>query len=143
ATTPIHVAKLLRVADEIVYCFDGDAAGRKAAWRALEVTLPVAPDNKPIKFLFLPDGEDPDTYIRKQGKEQFEQLTTHAETLSQFLLSDLRAQFNLDTGEGRAQFVSAARPYVQKLTAPILRIQLINAVAEFGKISQDEIRGLL
>ena len=143
ATTPVHVAKLLRLANEIVYCFDGDAAGRKAAWRALEVTLPVAPDNKPIKFLFLPDGEDPDTYVRKHGKEQFERLVDSAETLSQFLLSELRAQFNLETGEGRAQFVSAAKPYVQKLTAPILRIQLINAVAELGRISEDDIRSLM
>jgi DNA primase len=143
ATTPVHVAKLLRLTDEIVYCFDGDAAGRKAAWRALEVSLPVAPDNKPIKFLFLPEGEDPDTYVRKQGKERFEELVRGAETLSQFLLSELRSQSNLETGEGRSRFVSAAKTYVQRVTAPILRIQLINAVAELGRISPDEIRQLL
>jgi DNA primase len=143
ATTPIHVAKLLRLTDEIVYSFDGDAAGRKAAWRALENTLPVAPDNKPIKFLFLPDGEDPDTYIRKHGKDKFEELVRHADTLSQFLLSELRAQFDLATPEGRAQFVSAAKPHLQKVTAPILRIQLVNAVAELGRVSEDEIRALL
>ncbi|HXJ50169.1 MAG TPA: DNA primase [Burkholderiales bacterium] len=143
ATTPIHVAKLLRLADEIVFCFDGDTAGRKAARRALEVGLPVAPDNKPIKFLFLPEGEDPDTYIRRHGKEQFESLVHSAETLSQFLLSELRSGSNLETGEGRSRFVSAAQPYIQKITAPILRIQLINAVAEIGKISQDDVRELL
>ena len=143
ATTPVHVAKLLRLTDEIVYCFDGDAAGRKAAWRALEVTAPVAPDNKPIKFLFLPEGEDPDTYIQKHGKEKFESLLARADTLSQFLLSELRSQFNLDTAEGRAQFVSAAKPYAQKVTAPILRIQLINSIAELGRISEDDIRRLM
>jgi DNA primase len=143
ATTPVHVAKLLRLADEIVFCFDGDTAGRKAAWRAVEISLPVAPDNKPIKFLFLPEGDDPDTYVRKHGKDQFEALVHGAETLSQFLLSELRSQSNLDTGEGRSRFVSAANAYVQKVTAPILRIQLINAVAELGRISQDEIRQLL
>jgi DNA primase len=143
ATTPIHVAKLLRLTDEIVYCFDGDAAGRKAAWRALEVTLPVAPDNKPIKFLFLPEAEDPDTYVRKHGKEKLEKLVGEAETLTQFLLSNLRSRFNMDTNEGRAQFVSSAKPYVQKVTAPILRIQLINAIAELGRISQSEIRQLM
>jgi DNA primase len=137
------VAKLLRLADEIVFCFDGDTAGRKAARRALEVGLPVAPDNKPIKFLFLPEGEDPDTYIRRHGKEQFESLVHSAETLSQFLLSELRSGSNLETGEGRSRFVSAAQPYIQKITAPILRIQLINAVAEIGKISQDDVRELL
>ena len=143
ATTPVHVAKLLRLADEIVYCFDGDAAGRKAAWRALENTLPVAPDNKPIKFLFLPEGEDPDTFVRTHGKEKFEQLVRRAETLSQFLLAELRSHFDLETGEGRAQFVSSAKPHLQKIAAPILRIQLINAVAELGKVSQEEIRELL
>jgi DNA primase len=142
ATTPVHVAKLLRLADEIVYSFDGDTAGRKAAWRALETTLPVAPDNKPIKFLFLPDGEDPDTYVRAHGKEKFEHLVRHAETLSEFLLGALRSQSNLETAEGRAHFVSSAKPYIQKITAPILRIQLVNAIAELGKISQEEIRQL-
>jgi len=72
ATTPVHVSKLLRLADELVFCFDGDAAGRKAAWRALEVSLPLAPDHKPIRFLFLPEGEDPDSYVRRHGKEVFE-----------------------------------------------------------------------
>ena len=143
ATTPVHVAKLLRLADEIVFCFDGDAAGRKAARRALEVSLPVAPDNKLIKFLFLPEGEDPDTYIRRHGKAQFERLVHSAETLSQFLLSELRSGSNLETGEGRSRFVSVAQPYIQKITAPILRIQLINAVAEIGKVSQDDVRELL
>src|SRR3954463_10244134 len=143
ATTPVHVAKLLRLADEIVFCFDGDAAGRKAAWRALEVSLPLAPDHKLIKFLFLPEGEDPDTYIRRYGKERFEGLVTSAETLSQFLLSELRSGSNLETGEGRSRFVSMAQPYIQKITAPILRIQLINAVAEIAKISQDDVRELL
>jgi len=143
ATTPVHVAKLLRLADEVVYCFDGDAAGRKAAWRALENTLPVAPDNKPVKFLFLPEGEDPDTYVRSQGKDKLEALVRNAETLSQFLIGELRSQCNLETGEGRAQLVSSARPHLQKITAPILRIQLINTVAELGRMAQEEVRQLL
>ncbi len=143
ATTAVHVAKLLRLTDEIVYCFDGDSAGRKAAWRALEVSLPVAPDNKPIKFLFLPDEEDPDSFIRKHGKDRFEDLVRRAETLSQFLLNELRSQSNLETGEGRSRFVSAAKGYIEKVAAPILRIQLINSVAELGRISQEEIRQLL
>src|SRR5258708_19257048 len=68
ATTPVHVSKLLRLADELVFSFDGDAAGRKAAWRALEVSLPLATDSKPIKFLFLPAGEDPDTSGGRPGR---------------------------------------------------------------------------
>ena len=143
ATTPIHVTKLLKLADELVFSFDGDAAGRKAAWRALEVSLQHAPDHKPIRFLFLPEGDDPDTYIRKNGKEAFEKLVAGAPTLSEFLLSELRAQANLATAEGRAAFIAAAKPHIQKLTAPALRIQVINAVAEVGRISEYEIRQLM
>ena len=143
ATTPVHVSKLLRYADELVFCFDGDTAGRKAAWRALEVSLPLAPDHKPVRFLFLPEGDDPDTYIRRRGKDGFESLLQEAETLSQFLLSELRSQSNLATPEGRAQFIASTKPYIQKLTAPALRIQLINAVAELARISEHEIRQLM
>jgi DNA primase len=143
ATTPVHVAKLLKLADELVFSFDGDAAGRKAAWRALEVCLPLAPDHKPVRFLFLPDGEDPDTYIRKQGKEAFEKLAREAQPLSQFLLGELASQSDLATPEGRAGFIALAKPHIQKLTAPALRIQLVNAVAELGKVSDYEIRQLM
>jgi DNA primase len=143
ATTPVHVAKLLRLADELVFCFDGDAAGRKAAWRALEVSLPLAPDPKPIRFLFLPEGEDPDTYVRKHGAEDFQRRVRGAETLSQFLLAQLRAECDLATPEGRARFVSIAKPHVQKITAPGLRLQLINEVAQLGRVADGEIERLL
>jgi DNA primase len=143
ATTPIHVAKLLRLTDEIVYSFDGDAAGRKAAWRALENTLPVAPDNKPIKFLFLPDGEDPDTYVRKHGKDKFEELVGSAQTLSGFLLAELRSQFDLETPEGRSGFLSAAKPHVQKVSAPALKLQVLKEVARLGGVTQDEAERIL
>ena len=143
ATTPVHVAKLLRLADELVFCFDGDAAGRKAAWRALEVSLPLAPDQKPIRFLFLPEGEDPDSYVRRQGKESFQRKVREAETLSQFLLAQLRAECDLATAEGRARLVSIAKPHVQKITAPALRLQLINEIAQLARIAEGEIDGLL
>jgi DNA primase len=143
ATTPIHVTKLLKLADELVFSFDGDAAGRKAAWRALEVCLPLAPDHKPVRFLFLPDGEDPDTYIRKHGKDAFEKLVREAQPLSRFLLGELSGQSDLETPEGRAGFLALAKPHIQKLTAPALRIQLINAVAELGQVSDYEIRQLM
>jgi DNA primase len=143
ATTPVHVSKLLRLADELVFCFDGDAAGRKAAWRALEVSLPLAPDNKPVRFLFLPDGEDPDTYVRKHGKDAFEARVGEAETLSQFLLAQLRADADMASPEGRAQFVSAAKPHIQKLAAPALRVQLVNAIGELARVSEPDIQRLL
>ncbi len=143
ATTPIHVGKLLRLADELVFCFDGDAAGRKAAWRALEVALPLAPDHKPIRFLFLPEGEDPDTYVRRHGNEGFEKLLRQAQTLSEFLLSQLRAESDLASAEGRAGFLARAKPHIQKLTAPALRVQLVNAVAEMARVSEPDIQRLM
>jgi len=143
ATTPEHVSKLLRFAEELVFCFDGDDAGRKAAWRALEVSLPLAPDHKPIRFLFLPDGEDPDTFVRKHGKEPFQRKLREAETLSQFLLAQLRAECDLATAEGRARLVSIAKPHIQKVTAPVLRLQVINEVAQLARIAEGEINGLL
>jgi DNA primase len=143
ATTPVHVSKLLRLADELVFCFDGDAAGRKAAWRALEVSLPLAPDHKPIRFLFLPEGEDPDSYVRRHGKEGFEARLRESETLSQFLLAQLRAECDLATAEGRARFVSLSKPHVQRLTAPALRLQLINEIAQLARVAEGEINALL
>jgi DNA primase len=143
ATTPIHVGKLLRLADELVFCFDGDAAGRKAAWRALEVALPLAPDHKPIRFLFLPDGEDPDTYVRRHGKAGFEKLLRQAQTLSDFLLAQLRSESDLASAEGRAGFLSRAKPHIQKLAAPALRVQLVNAVAEMARVSEPDIQRLM
>ena len=138
ATTPEHINKLLKLADEVVFCFDGDAAGRKAAWRALEVSLPLAPDNKPIRFLFLPDGEDPDSYIRKNGKDRFEQLVAHAQVLSEFLLAELRAGTEVQTAEGRSQFLAAAKPHIQRISAASLKLQLLKEVARLGGVTQEE-----
>jgi DNA primase len=144
ATTPVHVSKLLRLADEIVFCFDGDAAGRKAAWRALEVSLPLAPDHKPIRFLFLPEGEDPDSYVRKHGKDGWRKKLREAETLSQFLLAQLRAECDLGSPEGRARLASIAKPHIQKITAPQLRLQVASAVAQLAQFPEEVgISGLL
>jgi DNA primase len=115
ATTPFHVTKLLKLADELVFSFDGDAAGRKAAWRALEVSLPLLVDHKPVRFLFLPEGDDPDTFVRKHGKDAFEKQVGAAKTLSEFLIDELRQSADLNTNEGRAKFMSAAKPYLQKM----------------------------
>jgi DNA primase len=132
------VTKLLKLADELVFSFDGDAAGRKAAWRALEVSLPLAADHKPIRFLFLPEGEDPDSYIRKHGKEAFERLVPEAPLLSEFLLSELRSQSDLGSAEGRAGFVVAAKPHIQRLNAPTLKLQLVKEVARLAALDQAE-----
>jgi DNA primase len=138
ATTPVHVGKLLKLADELVFSFDGDAAGRKAAWRALEVSLALARDDKPIRFLFLPDGDDPDTYIRKHGKEAFERLANEAQLLSEFLLAELRSQSDVRSAEGRSRFLVAARPHIQKISANSLKLQLVKEVARLGGVTQEE-----
>src|SRR3989440_8318160 len=143
ATTPVHVSKLLRFADEIVFCFDGDAAGRKAAWRALGVSLPLAPDHKPIRFLFLPEGDDPDSYVRKHGREGWRRKLREAETLSQFLIAQLTAECGLSTAEGKARFISIAKPHVQKVAAPALRLQLTNEIAQLARVAEGEIDRLL
>jgi DNA primase len=143
ATTPEHVTKLLRLADELVFSFDGDNAGRKAAWRALEVSIPLASDAKPIRFLFLPAEHDPDSYIREHGKEAFEQLVRSAPTLSEFLISELRSQHNLDAPEGRAGFLAAARPYLEKVGAQLLRLQLVREFAALGRVAVEDVQGLV
>lgn len=138
ATSPVHVTKLLRLAEEIVFCFDGDKAGRRAAWRALEVSLPLAVDNKAMRFLFLPAEDDPDSYIRKHGKAAFEREASEAQTLSGFLLGELRAEADLNTPEGRSKFLTEAKPHVQKIVAPGLKLQILKEVAELGGVSQEE-----
>ena len=143
ATTPVHVSKLLRLADELVFCFDGDEAGRKAAWRALEVSLPLATDAKPMRFLFLPENEDPDSYVRKNGRERFEHVIGQAQTLSQFLIGELRAQFDLTTPEGRAGFIVASKVHLAKLGAAALRMQLVKEFASIARVSDADIERLI
>jgi DNA primase len=146
ATTPVHVSRLLRElrepGAELVFCFDGDAAGRKAAWRALEVSLPLATDANPVRFLLLPEGEDPDTYVRAHGREDFERLIDQSLTLSGFLLGELRAQCDLSTPEGRSRFMAAARPHVRQLAAPMLRLQLMRAIAPLVQVAAEDVERL-
>jgi DNA primase len=141
ATTPVHVTRLLRElresGAELVFCFDGDAAGRKAAWRALEVSLPLATDTNPIRFMFLPEGEDPDSFVRRHGRPAFERLIGESQTLSGYLLGELRARSDLATPEGRARFQVSAKPLVQQLAAPVLRMQLVRALAPLAQIAPD------
>jgi DNA primase len=143
ATTPVHVQKLLRQSDNVVFCFDGDTAGRKAAWRALENSLALVGDEKSIKFLFLPQGEDPDSYIRKEGKAAFEALLESAMPMSEFLLRELAAGVDMQTMEGRAHFLKLAQPLVQQVAAPALRLMLQQRLAELAGVTRNELEGLI
>ena len=139
ATTPAHVQKLLRQAEEVIFCFDGDDAGRRAAWRALENSLEQLVDGKQISFLFLPQGEDPDTYVRKLGKDAFEKLISDAKPLSQFLLDELKSRVDLNAHEGRARLLKEARPLVKQVAAPLLSLLLRKQLAQMTGISQQEL----
>jgi len=143
ATTPVHVQKLLRQTDNVVFCFDGDTAGRKAAWRALENSLALVGDEKSIKFLFLPQGEDPDSYIRKEGKVAFEALLDSAMPMSEFLLRELAAGVDMQTMEGRAHFLKLAQPLAQQVAAPALRMMLQQRLAELAGVTRNELEGLI
>ena len=139
ATTPNHVHKLLRQASKVVFCFDGDAAGRKAAWRALDASLDQLADDKSAGFLFLPPEHDPDSFVRAEGADAFRRLIRQPTTLTEFLLRELKSDVDLATAEGRARLVHDAKPYLQKLSAPILRVQLTKAIAETAAVSQAEV----
>ncbi len=143
ATTPVHVQKLFRLTDRVVFCFDGDQAGRKAAWRALENALPVLADGKNAVFLFLPEGEDPDDFVRQRGKAAFERAVDAAVPLSEFLLSELTARHPPTSSEGRAALVAAARPLFNPIEAPVLAAILRKRLAELSGLPESELRPLL
>ena len=134
ATTPEHLTRLFRVVPEVVFCFDGDRAGRAAAWRALENTLPSLADGREVKFLFLPDGEDPDTLVRKEGREAFEVRLAKAMPLSQYLVEQLRAMGDLATIEGRAKVADAAKPLLASVPDSVYRKLLTESVAALTRV---------
>ena len=142
ATTPTHVQKLLRQVDRIVFSFDGDNAGRKAAWRALENALEALADNKQIGFVFLPAEHDPDSFIREFGKPEFDRLVTQAMPLSDFLLRELAQRCDLTSSEGKARLIYEAKPLLLKLPTPLLRLQLVKRLAEASGFAQAEVERL-
>ncbi len=139
ATTPWHVQKLLRQTDEVVFSFDGDSAGRRAAWRALENSLEQLQDGKQVKFLFLPEGHDPDSFVRAQGKEAFEEALAQALPLSAFALKELSERVDMGSAEGRAKFLQDAGPLVKRIGAPMLGLMLRKRIAELAGITQAEL----
>jgi DNA primase len=137
------VGKLLKLADNVVFCFDGDAAGRKAAWRALEVSLPVLADGKVVSFLFLPAEDDPDTYVRRVGKEAFRAALAEAKPLSQFLFAELAGKADMTAEEGRARFLAQARPLIAQIEAPALGAMVRRRLGELARLEPGEIDRLI
>src|SRR6185295_11951038 len=139
ATTPWQIQKLFRQTDNVVYCFDGDAAGRRAAWRALENTLSQLQDGKRVRFLFLPAEHDPDSFVRANGKETFETLLEAAPSLSEILVRELISRVDMRTIEGRAKLLEEAKPLVKQIVAPMLSLMLRRQFAELAGISEAEL----
>lgn len=121
ATTAFQAELLLRAADTVIYCFDGDAPGRKAAWRALESTLPKLREGLQARFLFLPEGEDPDSLVRKSGKEAFERLLVIAQPLSDFFFNHFTAKVDMESLDGRAVLIQMALPYLEILPEGVFK----------------------
>jgi DNA primase len=135
ATTPEHLRRIFKLVNEVVFCFDGDKAGRSAAWRALGNALPEAREGRQIRFLFLPEGHDPDSLVGEEGREAFEKRLDGSLPLSEYLASALGEQADLSHADGRAQFAELARPLVTKVAPGVYRDLLIERMAESIKLT--------
>jgi DNA primase len=141
AVTPEHVTKIFKLVDDVVFAFDGDAAGRKAAWRALENSLPQIPDGKRATFLFLPEGEDPDSYVQSAGREAFEQMCDRAKPLSDFLFDELSAKTDTASDEGKVRLFTLVEPYLKQMAkAPLLARSLRQRLAALSGVATTERR---
>ncbi len=131
ATTADHMQRLFKVVPEVIFCFDGDDAGRRAAWRALESTLPSMLDGRQARFLFLPQGEDPDSMVRKEGAEQFtERLQSQAISLDSLLFKELESELDLSTMDGRARLAKLAQPHIDKLPDGLFRQLMLKKLSD-------------
>lgn len=139
ATTAEHLQALFRVCDEVVFCFDGDAAGRRAGWRALEQSLPLMRGTRRVRFLFLPDGEDPDTLVRgANGQQRFQTMVDNSLAASIVLFNGLAQDVDLSTADGRSRLIEKARPHIEKLPPEAFKAQLIQEIAaQSGLPAQD------
>ncbi len=142
ACTTDHVQKLFRFTDSVVFSFDGDAAGRRAARKALDGALPYASDVRSVKFLFLPSEHDPDSYIREYGHEAFARFVRQAVPLSEFLVDSAAEGCDLGTAEGRSKMVSNAGPLWKQLPEGALRKQLLGVIAERAQLGEHDLMEL-
>ncbi len=139
ATTEDHARKLFRQVNEVILCFDGDKAGVRAAWRALESLLPALDDGKQVRFLFLPDGEDPDTLVRQQGPEALRALTDKADALSTYLFRHLSEGLDLNTVDGRARLARLALPFLDKPAGPVYRALLTEELSRLTRLDKESL----
>ena len=142
AATRDHLQQLYRSTREVVFCFDGDTAGRDAAWRALEQALPLMRDGRVAAFLFLPEGEDPDSFVRSRGAEAFEEAMAGATPLSELLFSTLEGEADASTLEGRARIVDRAAALVATVPAGAFRTMLVDRAAALGRVAREDFQVL-
>ena len=135
ATTPEHLRQLQRSAPEVIFCFDGDRAGREAAWRAAENALPLLGGNHQLKFMFLPDGEDPDTLVKQKGADAFNKLVTNAKNFSDFFFESLEKRVDIESMDGRARLIEIARPYLRHIPIGIYRDMFEQRLVERAQTS--------
>lgn len=139
ATTRDHLERLFRHAPEVIFCFDGDRAGREAAWRALDNALPALREGWQASFLFLPEGEDPDTLVRKEGRDAFLARLKTAIPLPDYLFDNLMRQVDMNRLDGRARLVELARPLLSKMPQGVLRQMMLDRLAELSRISVEKL----
>lgn len=140
ATSAHHLRRLYRYTSDIIFCFDGDQAGRTAAWRALQVVFPEMQDSIQIRFLFLPDGEDPDSLVRKEGKDAFEKRVTKATSLSDFFFQTIIKECDLSSMEGRARLAAMSLNHIRQLPAGIFQGIMIDELARRARVDASELR---
>jgi DNA primase len=143
STSEHHIRRLFKVVPEIIFCFDGDNAGRKAALRAMETVIPALQDGLQARFLFLPDGEDPDTIVRKEGKEAFEKRLDNSKGFSEFLFDNIKAEVDFDTLDGKARFGKKAAPLIARLPKGLLKEIMSNSLAQETGIERSILEELL
>jgi DNA primase len=140
ALTENHLQKLFRYTSEIVFCFDGDNAGRRAASRSLDIALPEMRDGVTAKFLFLPDGEDPDTMVRNLGSEKFQTQIQNATPLSEFLFEELSEGINIETGEGKAKLSKLSAPKINRIPAGVFKQLMLEELSRKTSIAVDDLK---
>ncbi len=142
ATTRAHLERLFRYCSEVIFCFDGDRAGRDAAWRALETTLAVLRDGRQVGFLFLPEGHDPDSLVRAEGEAGFNERLRGATPLPDYLLRHLSDQVDLTRLDGRARLVERAKPLINQIPPGALRELLLDRLAELARMQRPALADL-
>ncbi|WP_444997213.1 DNA primase [Aliikangiella sp. IMCC44359] len=143
ATTSEHLQTLFRICPKVVFCFDGDRAGKAAALRALKHALPLVKDTREVRLMFLPDGEDPDTMVRKIGSEAFKQQVEQSTTLFDYLIEHLKSQVDMNTFEGPARLIHLAKPYFQEIQDSVLRARFETRLGELSGLNNKQLQQVM